>query len=274
MFINTIYYMRLAISSKQGTRSTKPPACGLGSKAAADSRFDKYKREKPHPVRKPDIKENKALKALKEAWQSFKYFSDDDDFELEIDHNYTEATKLTRISYTPYDIQLFVISLAEFQDEEHFSLKAGIFLSALINNGRGSSYIIDVTHLSEKISYLGYLNNKTIKVVGNVDISLGEAMRTCSIVLEGNAGDFTGCDMSGGNLVIKGNAGQNIGHGMFGGIIIANGSVSNEVGQYMEGGEIHINGDLSSLGKDIKGGKIYHKGELISGKEEYSEPTK
>ena len=251
--------MQRTVQTDSGSRTARTSASDL---------FDRYKKEKPHPVRKQDIKENKALEALKEAWQSFKYFSDDDDFDLEIDHNYTEATKLTRISYTSHDIQLFVISLAEFQDEEHFGLKAGIFLSAVINNGRGSSYMIDVNHLSEKINYLGYLNNKIIKVLGDVDISLGQAMRAGSIVLEGNAGDFTGCDMSGGNLVIKGNTGNYLGDRMLGGIIIVNGSVSNEAGRHMEGGEIHINGDRSSLGKDIKGGRIYHKGELISGKEE------
>jgi formylmethanofuran dehydrogenase subunit C len=55
--------------------------------------------------------------------------------------------------------------------------------------------------------------------------------------------------MRGGKIIIKGNRGKLVGGGM-------------------TGGTIRIEGELESLEKDIRDGKIYHKGKLIFPKED------
>lgn len=245
------------------------------SRVSAHDVFRRYKKETKQEVRKPDVKENKALKEIKEVWQRFKYSYDDrDEVDTEVFGNYVEASALVkvfaRLPYTPKDVQLFAIALAEFQEEPHFNLKAGVFLSALINNGSAKHYNLDLSHLShlsEGICFLGYENNKIVNVTGNVDVGLGQEMRAGRIVLDGNAGVFAGSDMSGGTLVIKGDVLDNLGDGMSGGKIILHGSAYPDVGKDMSGGEIHLNGDPARIGCNIHGGKIYYQGKLIAGKE-------
>ena len=69
--------------------------------------------------------------------------------------------------------------------------------------------------------------------------------------------------MKGGEIIIKGNAGRGLGRVMSGGIIRVEGDSDLETGVLMQGGELHIDGNVSSIGEDITGGKIFHKGKLI-----------
>jgi len=213
-------------------RKTKVP-----STAAVGSKFDRYKPEEEKEVRKLDIKEDEVLKQLKAVWKKFEAPV------TTLDQDHENAVKQLRgVCYSAKDVENFSIALAEFQDERYFSYKAGVFLSALINNGKDSDYVIHTQHLKE-VSELGYKNTKKIVVNGHV----------CG------PGPF----MEGGTIIVNGNAGPDVGAFMRGGTIIVNGNAGDKVGDGMLGGEIHIEGHYKKLSY-IYGGKIYHKGVLVA----------
>jgi len=266
---------------------------------AAGSRFDKYKPEQEREVRKAEVKEDKALEQLRAAWRNFGYEEGRKDWEKT---NYKIALEQVKgISCSAKDIENFCIALAEFQDEMRFPHKAGYLLSALINNGKDSDYVIHVQHLSQAIWWVGYENTKNIVVNGDVGYSVGQymkgglitvngnagsqvgttmeggtiavngnagwhvgsVMKGGTIVVDGNVGDEVGFGMEGGTIVVNGNAGRRIGEIMRGGTITVKGNAGNDVGDFMRNGEIHMEGDYKGLSKIIEGGKIYHKGVLI-----------
>jgi len=145
-------------------------------------------------------------------------------------NEYKDALEQVKgISYSAKDVEKFSIALLEFQDEGNFPEKAGYFISVLINNGKDLDYVIHTQHLNQEINLLGYRNSKNITVNGNV-------------------GRGIGWEMEGGSITVNGNAGKRVGQGM-------------------KDGEIHLQGDYVTLAGDIKGGKIYHKGKLIFGRE-------
>jgi hypothetical protein len=149
----------------------------------AAGRFGRYKDESEKAARKADVKEDRVLRQLKTAWRSLRKR----EF---INHEYYNEllTLVKDLRYSAADVEKFSLALAEFQDEGQFSKKAGLFLSALINNGNDTDYIIHTGHL-KPILWLGYKNSKNITV-------------------EGNAGDFVGPRMEGGEIHINGEIGS------------------------------------------------------------------
>jgi formylmethanofuran dehydrogenase subunit C len=198
-------------------------------------------------------------------------------------------------------VEKISLALAEFQDEEDFESKAGLFLSALINNCPESEFVIHTRHLGVKIFYLGLYNTKdiTIKgdvgdylaysmsggritVEGNAGYGAGNTMENGEIIIDGNSDYFLGDRMKGGKITVKGNAGNEAGSNMGNGEIVIDGdggiymgvkmkngkiTVKGNSGSYtgaeMENGEIIVNGDELHLAGNIRGGKIYHKGKLV-----------
>lgn len=80
---------------------------------------------------------------------------------------------------------------------------------------------------------------------------IGANMRSGSISVEGDAGDFAACIMRGGLLTIHGNAGDFLGagfdgsrKGMLGGTIIVKGNAGDRVGDQMRRGLILIEGNV------------------------------
>ena len=253
-----------------------PDALALGSK------FDNYKPEEEKEVRNVEVKEHEVLKQLKDAWGRHKATS------LITPHRppsygYEQALETVRnLSYSAADVEKFSLVLAEFQDEENFPNRAGAFLSALINNGKDTDYIIHTQHLGKKIHSIGRANTKRITVNGAVGNTIGSEMKSGSITVNGDVGYAVGEAMECGKITVNGDAGYGVGWGMEGGIIIVNGNAGDEVGGAMSGGsitvngtagvragetmkngQIHLEGKYESLASNIKGGKIYHKGKLI-----------
>ncbi len=216
----------------------------------AHARFGRYKPEEKQSVRKLQVEGNEAREQMKTAWKSYRYSS------LEDKLNYSEALNAVKnLKYSVQDVDNFSIALAEFQDEKEFRAKAGLFLSALINNGLDGEYVIHVAHLSVMLSCLCSENEKNVTIHGNIGPWLGCGTKSGLITVNGSVGDFIGIHMQGGQIIINGNAEAIIGGGL---------------GYYMFRGEIHINGNLK-LGiwkGNITGGKIYHNGILIGGKED------
>jgi len=248
----------LSISDIMGARTTSrerkmPVSLALGSK------FDKYKPEEEKEVRKLDAREEEVLMQLKAAWKGFRHGSPT------TEEDYKNASEQVRaISYSARDVENFSIVLAEFQDEEKFSERAGIFLSALINNGTDSDYVIHTQHLSQATSELGYRNIKNIIVDGDAGEWVGLDMKEGSITVHGNVKVRLGNDMLGGTITVNGDVDAYVGSSMKGGCIIVNGYGGDSAGLAMKGGEIHLNGDYEPIMKvNVFGGKIYHKGVLI-----------
>lgn len=80
-------------------------------------------------------------------------------------------------------------------------------------------------------------------------LNLGQGMSTGLLRVEGHAGDFAGCRMTGGKLEVHGSAGYRLGASLAGGFITVSGNVEAEVGgpatEFFEGmtdGEILIAG--------------------------------
>lgn len=158
------------------------------------------------------------------------------------------------IRHTKECVELLSLSLAEFQEHEHFGLLAGPFLSALIKKGTDNDYAVFTSDILVPISELSYWSTKNITVVGNVyDV---------------------GNEMKGGTLIINGNVLGTLGKNMDGGTIIVNGDVLGKIELYGHDGysenrakrTIHINGSYAELGKrtfDSECNNLYHNGRLI-----------
>ncbi|MDD5172000.1 MAG: hypothetical protein PHF60_03100 [Candidatus ainarchaeum sp.] len=161
--------------------------------------FKGYKPEKEQPVREVEVVETEALKQLRDAWG--RYESKADHYAYGYAHGVVMG-----LSYSASDVEKFSLVLAEFQDENDFSEKAGMFLSALINNCNDKEFVIHTTHLAEPISYLGYGNERIITVKGNAGGDVGAYMQGGEIHIEGKLVS-TGFDIHGkiflnGELII------------------------------------------------------------------------
>jgi hypothetical protein len=254
---------------------------------ATRKRFRGYKPEPKKPIREADVKESESLKRIEGIWKAWRYCK-----RRNKDCNYPEITqRLVGLGHTERDVEGFSIMLEGFQNDEGFRDKAGLFLNALINSGKGNSYVIHTRHFTEPLINIGYRNEKDVTIEGDAGLHLCGRMQSGSIVVKGDVGDYIGQLMKGGRIIVNGEVGSHavnrgvdscvglrmyggsiivngdvkgtVGEGMMGGRIIVNGNVVRRVGSGMEDGEIRLEGDYGKLADYIKGGRIYHKGKLI-----------
>jgi hypothetical protein len=204
---------------------------------AASSRFKGFGTEPLHETRTRKMEANPVIEKMKRAWATC------DDGHLDHGSIAGALNKIKIPRYSAKDIETFSLAIAEFQDEVKFSDKAGLFLSALINNCRDEKFVIHTTHLVQPINSFGYQNRKNITVDGNIGTSVGYDMEVGVITVNGNAGFGVGCGMRGGRIIVQGDCGYN-------------------VGINMSGGEIHIEGSYE-ISRSIVSGKIFHNGNLI-----------
>ncbi|MDD5171995.1 MAG: hypothetical protein PHF60_03075 [Candidatus ainarchaeum sp.] len=195
--------------------------------------FGKYKPEDENAVRKVEVVENETLRQLKKAWGNYTVAG------VLHDLDYLPALALAeKLEYTAADVEKFCIALAEFQDEKHFSKKAGLFLSALINNGKDTDYVIHTKHLVRPMECICFQNTKNVIVKGNALLGIGWDMKRGQIIVEGDADHLVGLRMRGGSITVKGNAGE-------------------WVGSKMTGGKIRLEGGCKSIATDATGGQIF-----------------
>jgi hypothetical protein len=236
---------------------------------AAGERFGKYKGESEKAVRKAEVRPDRALEKIKQAWMRLLELyevseridnrpnSNDrrDILCLEAETHYLIASGFVEnINYPAKAVERFTILFDELGVQEHMSEYLMHFLNALVNKGRASRYVLDTRSWPFEPHFLGCgLSGKRL-------------------VIHGDCGDLIGCEMVSGKLIVNGNVGDNLGNHMEGGTIVVNGDlVTNECFVYgMKGGEVHINGDMI-LGRwtrdtsveNIQRGRIYHKRKLI-----------
>ena len=219
--------------------------------------FKNYKLEDEKHIKTFRIEGNKTLKQLKKVFRRSKCNNE------YIEQNYMKTLSLIKsIRCSSKDITAFSLALTEFQERENFKEKAGIFLSALINNCSETEFTAITEHLSKLINYLGYMNTKNITVQGDVGDIVGCYMEKGLVTIHGNAEEFVGDGMKGGSITIKGDAGDNVGFGMKGGSITIKGNMGDDAGPYM-GDIAALESKYQSLGLAIEGGNIFHKSRQI-----------
>ncbi len=166
---------------------------------AASSRFGAFKPEAEHVVRIAKTETNHAVEEMKRAWAECRIADC-------LDNAYVLMLgRIRALEYSAKDVESFSIALSQFQGEKDFSYyKAGLFLSALINNCKEGEFVIHTAHLDEPIDALGFRNTKKITVEGGVRDDLGESMESGTIIVKGNAGSYIANRMRGGVLRIDG----------------------------------------------------------------------
>jgi hypothetical protein len=121
------------------------------------------------------------------------------------DYSIIGASELARsLKYDKTDVEAFAIALAEFQDELGFHDKAGVFLSALINNCAQDDFTIQTGQFAYGINHLGSGNTKKVTVVGDVGNFFGEHNRGGVLRVKGNAGWAVGDNMEDGLITVDG----------------------------------------------------------------------
>lgn len=206
--------------------------------ASATSRFRRYSPEREEIPRLQQISKGSGIAtALEERYKTaFDYV---DAFHLD---NYQRALESIKgLEITPKDVFRFSISLGSMLDGPMSVVKAGLFLSALINSSAYRRFTIFTQHFPEPPVFLGYQNCKSVIVKGNVGFECAREMLAGRFVVEGDAEYSLGCLMSGGVVTIQGAAGRNL-------------------GERMTGGEIHLLGGYGYISCDAQqpcGGRIY-----------------
>jgi len=221
--------------------------------------FDGLQEEEQHDFREFEIERNPTLNEMVNGFEKFLQEALDD----YPDHvSYQNAERYLPQSYTAKEIEQFSLLLRQFQDGDEFPLVAGLYLSRLINDAQEEQITIHTTHLTEGISKLGtYNENKCITVKGDVTFGLGRKMKSGKIIVYGNAGGFVGDGMQGGEIYVEGYTTHSAGVHMSDGKIFVKGDAG--LISHMLGRELHVGGNLGTFPRSMKGGDIYHKGNLI-----------
>ncbi|MDD5171768.1 MAG: hypothetical protein PHF60_01910 [Candidatus ainarchaeum sp.] len=242
-----------------GMQIARAPAIQVVPALALAKGFKGYKPEEEKVVRKVQVVEDETLKKLKRA---FRIRLDPD--EACMDYWKKALDRVRPMRYSAKDVEGFSIALGD-SDMEWFVDEAGLFLSALVNHGKDSDYVIHSAHLDVLPRSLGYENTKNIIVKGDVDEAFGCTMKAGAAIVEGNASDNLGEFMEGGSITVKGDAGSDVGRCMKGGTIRVEGNAGDWIGESMEGGSITVNGDAGgAIGLEMRGGEIFLEGDYRS----------
>jgi len=118
--------------------------------------------------------------------------------------------------------------------------------------------------------YLSTLVNKIIKENDEITLNmknqiithLGSYLEKGTLIINGDAGSWTGYNMKGGTLIIKGHAKNFIGYYMKNGKMVVEKDLGYDTGCNMDGGEIHCDGNISEISPTCDG-EIYKKGKKV-----------
>ena len=149
-------------------------------RTGASKRFNIFSPECERVVR--TIKLTESLTEIKQAWLTFRFSPS-----VSVNFDYCQIRDaLKHLKYSAEDVKFFSISMIEFQDDPDFRYKGGLFLSALINNGVDSEYVVITKHLDEPLDCLCYGNSKTVRLEGNAGTRIGGLMEEGTIHIDGS----------------------------------------------------------------------------------------
>jgi hypothetical protein len=136
----------------------------LDTKLLGSDLFDSLSGEDKQEIRKFEVRNiNKAIDEMIEGFLSVE-FKDS----TGRSNPYPSCELNIPKKYTARDIEEFSIVLGNFQDVNHFSRKAGEYLSALIKNSRAKNFTIHTNHLHDNLHNLCYwINGKRVLIKGN-----------------------------------------------------------------------------------------------------------
>jgi hypothetical protein len=155
--------------------------------------------------------------------------------------------KARELQYDSLDIEDYLVALDPSTPVPFPQVPvAEIYLAALINHAREERLRLSVMDCRRTFHFLGYR------------LPQGK-----TLVIEGEAGNFTGAFLAGGSVIVKGSSGDYCGAGMIQGEVVIQGPAGRHLGNWMRGGEIRVSGSLGSIGKEIFGGKIFQQGKLL-----------
>jgi hypothetical protein len=160
---------------------------------------------------------------------------------------YEVAEKYVReIDYSAEDIEDFCFALENTQKIPYLIPgPAGVYISALCNYAKEEEISLKLSELKTEINLIGF--------------RLPKGKR---LVIEGDAGDFTGIGLEGGELVVEGNAKNWTGAGMRCGKILIRKNIGLHTGEWMMGGEIYVGGRVRGLGNIVEG-KVFERDKLV-----------
>ncbi len=227
--------------------------------------FEKTPLAEPLQVKAPSRR--KVMIEMREAWK--KYIA----LETNLDPKYSEAEKAIEgiASYSAKDVEEFCFELKDRENEKNNSWHIGLFLSALINHGKYSDYVIHTKHFKDPPTEFGILNTKNIVVHGSLGMWGCRFMKSGNVLVNGSISDFAADGIDGGNVLVTGTVGQGslqyakkatvtIRRGIRKGSTDYHGfgAFSDESATvYITGGQRPEQTNLSFL-------KVYYKGELVS----------
>lgn len=108
-------------------------------------------------------------------------------------------------------------------------------------------------------------DNAAIDIVGSVGLNCAHSMRSGSLLIRGDAGDFLAAYGIGGYVAVHGKAGDFAGYGMSGADLLIRSRCGNFAGAMMRSGALVLgNGCGENLGIGMTGGTIYVRGEVGS----------
>jgi len=160
---------------------------------------------------------------------------------------YEVAEKYVKeIDYSAEDIEDFCFALENTQKIPYLIPgPAGVYLSSLCNYAKEEEILLKLSELKTEINLVGF--------------RLPKGKR---LVIEGDAGDFTGMGLEGGELVVEGNAKNWTGAGMRYGKILVRKNIGLHTGEWMTGGEIYVGGRVRGLGNIVEG-KVFERDKLV-----------
>src|SRR5208283_5408398 len=130
---------------------------------AASGRFKGFRPESEHTIRQPaPVAKDRKLEAMIEEWGRLhspigRY------------HDYTlgDMRRFGVSAWPASDIERFSLIMGQFESEERFPQKAGVFLNILMSASSDTRFVIHTAHLSQRIDFLGDYNSKEIVVKGD-----------------------------------------------------------------------------------------------------------
>ncbi|MFH0737048.1 MAG: hypothetical protein V1827_01130 [Candidatus Micrarchaeota archaeon] len=239
-------------------------------------RFGRYSKEQGQDVRKSKTGDETLQKLLSEFKTLTSHCPLGPDGYFYHDDYYRKIHSIVQAFPFPYrqeDIARLCVTMASFIEEigAFGRADAGIFLSALVNNGPPGKYLLPQRQFDHPLAYLGIRNNPGHETVIDGDARrAGLKMTGGKVTVTGNCEGDAGTEMEGGTLIIQGDMEGDIGKGMKGGIIEVHGTMGvgtlsipyqtirrwqsnrntstiripynqHQIGVGMTGGEIHLN---------------------------------
>jgi|SRR5208283_2619044 len=229
---------------------------------AASGRFGGFTPETERNIRETVVVKDAKLIELLDLFRSIKF-----GIHWNADEKFGYLEPLARGHHvSSVDIAKFSLALVELAGEELFDVKAGLLLSALINNSPEERFSVFTSHLECYPSFFAYRNTKHIEVNGPLSGDAGWSMDGGSLLVKGDVRGDLGSSIRNGSIIVEGDVWAGTGTSMHGGIIEVKGNALGTVGDGMDDGEIRLWKKYLEVGVNFRNGKIFNHGKLIAGK--------